>query len=147
MTKRFLLFIAAGEPDGKTPLVKRGLLAMAAENGQAAPNSSSKDCLLLPCSHFTLGKTVLRGCIRTTHGSRSCGLSQVMFPWHNLNSARLSIPGEGASAAGLQRPGSPGGARFTRKRLLLNVADLTSEATASFLGKPRRGHSPSSCLH
>lgn len=43
MTKRFLLFIAAGEPDGKTPLVKRGLLAMAAENGQAAPNSCSTD--------------------------------------------------------------------------------------------------------
>ena len=30
MTKRFLLFIAAGEPDGKTPLVKRGPLATVA---------------------------------------------------------------------------------------------------------------------
>jgi len=30
MTKHFLLFIAAGKPDGKTPLVKHGLLATVA---------------------------------------------------------------------------------------------------------------------
>lgn len=48
MTKRFLLFIAAGESDGKTPLVKHGPLATVALQRMVKPLRSPARWTALP---------------------------------------------------------------------------------------------------
>lgn len=66
MTKRFLLFIAAGESDGKTPLVKRGLLAMAALRERSNCSELQPGWTISSLGHFSLGKTMSSGCARGT---------------------------------------------------------------------------------
>lgn len=77
------------------------------ENGQADPNSCPMD-FSTPAATSPLARPSREAAQEDrVYGFCSCWLYWLMFAWHNLNLARLSIPGEKASSVGVQGPGKP----------------------------------------